>query len=32
MSFDFDTVPDRRGTDSLKWHRYHGRDIVPMRL
>ncbi|MDI6450086.1 MalY/PatB family protein [Anaerobaca lacustris] len=30
MSFDFDTVPDRRGTDSLKWHRYHGRDILPM--
>jgi cystathionine beta-lyase len=30
MSFDFDTVPDRRNTDSLKWHRYHGRDILPM--
>ncbi len=30
MSFDFDTVPDRRSTDSLKWRRYHGRDIIPM--
>jgi len=30
MSFDFDTVPDRRGTDSLKWHRYHSRDVLPM--
>lgn len=30
MSFDFDTVRDRRNTDSLKWHRYHGRDILPM--
>lgn len=30
MSFDFDTVPDRRETDSLKWRRYHGRDILPM--
>ncbi len=30
MRFDFDTVPDRRGTDSLKWHRYHSRDILPM--
>jgi cystathionine beta-lyase len=30
MSFDFDTVPDRRNSDSLKWRRYHGRDILPM--
>jgi cystathionine beta-lyase len=30
MSFDFDTVPDRRNTDSLKWSRHRGRDIIPM--
>ena len=30
MSFDFETVPDRRNTDSLKWRRYQGRDIIPM--
>lgn len=30
MRFDFDTVSDRWDTDSLKWRRYHGRDIVPM--
>ncbi|HPC94568.1 MAG TPA: PatB family C-S lyase [Sedimentisphaerales bacterium] len=30
MSFDFETVPDRRNTDSLKWRRYHGRDVIPM--
>jgi cysteine-S-conjugate beta-lyase len=30
MSFNFDAVPDRRGTDSLKWRRYQGRDIIPM--
>ncbi len=30
MSFNFDAVPDRRNTDSLKWRRYHGRDIIPM--
>jgi len=30
MSFDFDTVPDRRETDSLKWARYRGRDVIPM--
>lgn len=30
MSFDFDAVPDRRDTDSLKWRRYQGRDIIPM--
>ncbi len=30
MSFDFDTVVERRGTDSLKWGRYKGRDILPM--
>jgi cystathionine beta-lyase len=30
MSFDFDTPPDRRGTDSQKWLRYAGRDVLPM--
>ncbi|MHC4354756.1 MAG: MalY/PatB family protein [Planctomycetota bacterium] len=30
MKFDFDRVLDRRGTDSLKWHRYRGRDVLPL--
>lgn len=30
MSFDFDTLPDRRGTDSQKWQKYDGRDVLPM--
>lgn len=30
MNFDFDTAPDRRGTDSLKWSRYGARDVIPM--
>lgn len=30
MSFDFDTVIDRRGTGSLKWNRYAGTDILPL--
>jgi cystathionine beta-lyase len=30
MSFDFDTVYDRQDTDSLKWSRYRGRDVIPM--
>ncbi|HYQ92788.1 MAG TPA: putative C-S lyase, partial [Candidatus Competibacteraceae bacterium] len=29
MSFDFDTVPDRRGSDSVKWQRY-GPKVLPM--
>ena len=29
-SFDFDRVIDRRGTDSLKWDKYRGRDVIPM--
>jgi cystathionine beta-lyase len=28
--FDFDAVIDRRNTDSLKWGRYAGRDVIPM--
>jgi cystathionine beta-lyase len=30
MNFDFDTVPQRLGTDSQKWQKYEGRDILPM--
>jgi len=28
--FDFTTSPERRGTDSQKWLKYQGRDIIPM--
>jgi cystathionine beta-lyase len=30
MSFDFENVPDRLGTDSQKWQKYAGRDVLPM--
>jgi cystathionine beta-lyase len=30
MTFDFDTPPDRRGTDSQKWQRYGAQDILPL--
>ena len=30
MSFDFENSPDRRHTDSQKWQKYAGRDILPM--
>jgi cystathionine beta-lyase len=30
MTFDFDTVIDRRGTDSQKWQKYAGKDILPL--
>jgi cystathionine beta-lyase len=30
MNPDFDTPPDRRGTDSQKWQKYAGRDVIPM--
>lgn len=30
MQFDFDTVPQRLGTDSQKWQKYAGRDILPL--
>jgi len=30
MPFDFDTPIERRGTGSLKWDKYQGRDILPM--
>lgn len=29
-AFDFNTGPDRAGTDSIKWRRYAGRDVIPM--
>ncbi len=30
MSFDFDQPPAREGTDSQKWQKYAGRDVLPM--
>lgn len=30
MAFDFDHPPERRGTDSVKWGRYAGRDVLPL--
>lgn len=30
MIFDFDTPPARPGTDSQKWQKYAGRDVLPM--
>ncbi len=30
MTFDFDTVPQRLGTDSQKWQKYAGRDVLPL--
>lgn len=30
MTFDFDTPPNRAGTDSQKWQKYAGRDVLPM--
>jgi cysteine-S-conjugate beta-lyase len=29
-SFDFDSVPDRQRTDSQKWQKYAGRDVLPL--
>ncbi len=29
-TFDFDRAPDRRGTDSQKWQKYAGRDVLPL--
>lgn len=28
--FDFAQVPERRGTDSIKWGKYAGRDVLPL--
>lgn len=30
MSFDFDHAPARENTDSQKWQKYAGRDVLPM--
>lgn len=30
MTFDFDVVHERRGTDSQKWQKYPEKDILPM--
>lgn len=30
MAFDFEHPPERRGSDSVKWGRYAGRDVLPM--
>lgn len=30
MTFNFDRPSDRRGTDSQKWQKYAGREILPM--
>ncbi|HOP40964.1 MAG TPA: PatB family C-S lyase [Syntrophales bacterium] len=30
MTHDFDKLIDRRGTNSLKWDLYKGRDVIPM--
>jgi cystathionine beta-lyase len=30
MTFDFDHPPSREGTDSQKWQKYTGRDVLPM--
>ncbi|MDP3073502.1 MAG: PatB family C-S lyase [Opitutaceae bacterium] len=29
-TFDFDHGPERRGTDSQKWQKYAGRDVLPL--
>ncbi len=30
MDFDFDAPVDRRGTHSLRWEKYAGRDVIPL--
>ena len=30
MSFDFDTPIDRANSDSRKWRKYAGKDILPL--
>jgi cystathionine beta-lyase len=30
VHYDFDHPPERRGTDSVKWGRYAGRDVFPL--
>lgn len=29
MAYDFDSIPDRTGTGSLKWEKYAGKEILP---
>ena len=29
-TFDFNTGPERAGSDSIKWRRYAGHDVIPM--
>ncbi|MBI5688699.1 MAG: putative C-S lyase [Verrucomicrobia bacterium] len=29
-TFNFDLAPERRGTDSQKWQKYAGRDVLPL--
>ena len=29
-TFDFTASPERAGSDSIKWRRYAGRDVIPM--
>jgi len=28
--YNFDEIVDRRGTASMKWHKYQGRDVIPL--
>ena len=28
--YEFDTPPERRGTASMKWEKYKGRDVIPL--
>jgi len=30
MTFNFDELIDRSHTDSLKWHKYQGRNVIPL--
>ncbi len=30
MTYDFDSAPDRRHRNSIKWNRYGGRDVLPL--
>ena len=30
MKFDFDQPVDRAGSDSVKWAKYAGRDVIPL--
>ena len=30
VNFIFDQLPERRGSDSVKWNKYAGRDVIPL--